>query len=62
MISELKIRLKMENILYRYDINRPRLRHGLKHIKYKMSVSIMMVICIKEQHLSNSIHEKVKQH
>ena len=43
----------------RYDINRPRPRHGHKYIKYKMYLSIT---CIK-QHLSNilgSVHEKVK--
>ena len=37
---------------------------GHKHTKYKMCLSIIMVIYIK-QHLSNiwnSIHEKVKQH
>ena len=54
----------MENRSQRYDINRHRPRHGHKYTKYKMWLSIMMVICIK-QHLSNvwsSIHEKVKQH
>ena len=49
----------------RYDINWPRQsRHRHRYAKYKMSLSIMMVICIK-QHLSNTwclIHEKVKQH
>ena len=42
-----------KNTSHRYDINRPRPRHGR-----------MMIICIK-QHLSNiwsSIYEKVKQH
>ena len=54
----------MKNKSYRYDINRPRPRHGHKYAKYKICLSIMMVICIKK-HLSNiwnSIHEKVKQH
>ena len=49
---------------YRYDINRHRPRHRHKYTKYKMCLSIIMVICVK-QHLSNiwsSIHEKVKQH
>ena len=49
---------------HRYDINRHRLRHGCKYTKYKMCLTIMMVICIKQQ-LSNiwrSIYEKVKQH
>ena len=52
----------MKNKSYRYDINRPRSRHGHKYTKYKICLSIMMVICIKK-HLSNiwnSIHEKVK--
>ena len=54
----------MKNRLHRYDINRPRPKHGHKCAKYKMYRGIMMVICIK-QHLSNiwsSIYEKVKQH
>ena len=40
---------------------RPRPRYGHKHTKYKMCLSMMMGICIK-QHLSNiwsSIHEKI---
>ena len=49
---------------HRYDINRPRPRHGHKYTKYKMCLGRMMTACIK-QHLSNiwsSVHEKVKQH
>ena len=48
----------------RYDLNRSGPRHGHKYTKYKMCLSIMMIICIK-QHLSNiwsSIHGKFKQH
>ena len=48
----------------RYDINRPRPRHGPKYTKYKICVSIMMVIFTK-QHLSSiwsSFHENVNQH
>ena len=55
-----KMRLKMKNSPYRYDINGPRSRHEHKYTKYKMCLCIMVVICIK-QHLSNilgSIHEK----
>ena len=51
----------MKNRSHRYDI-RP--RHGHKYTKYKMRLSIMKDVSIK-QHLSNiwrSIHEKVKQH
>ena len=56
--------LQMENRSYRYDINRPRLGHGHKHTKCKVSLGILVVICIK-QHLRNiwgSFHEKLKQH
>ena len=54
----------MKNRSHRYDIKRPRPRHGHKYTKYKMCLSLMMVTCIK-QHLSNilsSVHEKTKQH
>ena len=50
----------MKNRSHRCDIN----RHGHKYSKYKMWLSMMKLICIK-QHLSNilsSIQEKVKQH
>ena len=50
----------MKNRSHRYDINRPRPRHGHKYAKFKMCLSKMIVICIM-QHVS-SIHEKVKQH
>ena len=52
----LKMRLKMTN--------RPRPRQVHKHATYKICLSIMTVICIK-QHLSNiwgSIYEKVMRH
>ena len=48
----------MKNRSQRYDLSRPRFRHGHKYNKYKMCLNIMMVICIK-QHLSNisrSVH------
>ena len=54
----------MKNRSSRYDINRPRRRHGHKYTKYKLCLSFMMVICVNP-HLSNiwsSIHDKVKQH
>ena len=56
----MKIRLERKDRLQRYDINRPKPRHGHKCIKYTMCLSIMMVICIKP-HLTNiwsSIHKK----
>ena len=48
----IKTRLKMKNRSERYGINCPRSRHGEKYTKYKMCLTIMMVICIKQQ-LSN---------
>ena len=56
--------MKMKNRSHRYDIKRPRPKPGHIYAKYKMCLSIIIVICIK-QRLSNiwsSIHEKVKQH
>ena len=41
------MRLKMKNRSHRYDIDRPRLRHGHKYTNHKMHFGIMMVICIK---------------
>ena len=55
------MRLKTKNWSQRYDINWPRPRHGPKYTKYKMCLSIMMVMCTK-QHVSNiwsSIHDKI---
>ena len=54
---------KMKNGSQRYDINGPKPGNGHKYTKYKMCLSVMKVICIK-QHLSNIwslTHEKVKQ-
>ena len=39
-------------LIMKYDINRPRPTHGPKHSKYKYSLSMSMLICIK-QHLRN---------
>ena len=50
----------MKNRSYRYDINRPRPGHGQKYTKYKMSLSIMMAMCIK-QHLNNSLDQLMKK-
>ena len=60
-LMKMKMRLKMKN---RSQINRPRPRHGHNYTRYKISLCIKMVICIK-QYLSNiwsSIREKIKQH
>ena len=54
------MRLKKKNGSPKYDMNRPRPRHGHEYTKYKMFFNIMILECIK-QHLSNvwsSIHEK----
>ena len=37
---------------HRYDNNRLRPRHGHRYTKYKMWLSMMMLLCIK-QHLNN---------
>ena len=53
------MKLKMKHRSHRYDVNRPRPRHGHKYTKYKVCLIIMMVTGIK-QHLSNtssSVHE-----
>ena len=42
----------MKNKSHKYDINKPRSRHNHKCSKCKKSLSMMMLICIK-QHLSN---------
>ena len=53
----------MKNRSHRYDIKRPRPRHGHKYTKYKICLSTMLVICIMQHQskTSTSIHEKVKQ-
>ena len=48
----MKTKMKTEKRSHRYDINRLRPRHGYKYSKYKMCLSMMMLICIK-QHLSS---------
>ena len=40
--------MKMKNRSHRYDINRPRPRHGHEYTKHKLLLSILMVICIKK--------------
>ena len=43
----------MKNKSHRYDMNRPRPRHGDKYTKCKMCLNTMMLKCIK-QHLRNT--------
>ena len=38
----------MKNRSHRYDVNIPKLRHGHKYTIYKCCLSIMMVVCIKQ--------------
>ena len=42
----------MKNRSYTYDINKSRFTHGKKSGKYKMYLSMTMIVCAK-QHLSN---------
>ena len=46
------MRLKIKNGSYSYNINRTNPRDGHKYAKYKMCLSMAMVMCNK-QHLSN---------
>ena len=41
-LMAMKTRLKMKRRSHRYDINRPRPRHGYEYTKYKICLSIMM--------------------
>ena len=43
-LMTMKTRLEMKHRSHRYDINRPRPRHGHKCIKYKICLSITIVI------------------
>ena len=44
----MKMRLEMKNRSQRYYINRPRPKHGPKHTKYKMCLSIIMAIVLNK--------------
>ena len=48
MINSNENEAEMKNRSQRYDVNRPRPKHGPKYTKYKICLSIMMVICIKQ--------------
>ena len=54
-LSIMKMRLEMKIGSHRYDIiNRTRQRHGCKYTKYKMCLSMMMIMYNKQlpkQHL-----------
>ena len=51
----------MKNRSQRYDINKTMSIHGHKYTKYKVCLSIMMGICIKQDlgNIWSSIHEKL---
>ena len=51
----------MKNRSHRYDISRPGPKHGQKYTKYNMCLSMIMVICIKQQlnTIWSTIHEKL---
>ena len=44
--------MEMKNRWQRYNINRPRSRHGHKYRKYKKYLTMMMLVCIKQQAIS----------
>ena len=46
------MKMQKKNRSHKYDINRPRSRHGHENSKYKTCLSMIMLTCIK-QHLSN---------
>ena len=53
--------MKIKDRSHRYDIIRPRSRHGHNCSKYKKCLDMMMLIYIKQQLISNiwsSVHEK----
>ena len=55
----------MKNRSHRYDINRPRPRHGYKYAKYKMYDSTVMAIYVlskTEPTFEVQFMKKVKQH
>ena len=63
-LNIMKMNVKKKNRPHRYNMNKPRSRHGHKCSKCKKCLIMMMLICIK-QNLSNiwsSNYEKVKQH
>ena len=45
----MKMKMKMKIDSRKYDINTPRCRHRHKYSKYMKRLSMMMLICIKQQ-------------
>ena len=44
-----RMKMKLKNRSHRYDINRPRSRHGRRYSKYITCITMMMLIFIKQQ-------------
>ena len=42
--------MKMKNTSDKYNVNRATLRHGHKYSKYKMCLSLMMIICVNQHY------------
>ena len=60
----MEMRMKMKKRSHKYNINRTWPEHGYEYTKYKICLSVMMVMSNK-QHLCNFwslVYEKVKQH
>ena len=53
MINHIEDEDENEKKSHKYDINRPRSKHGHKYSKYEKCLNMMMLSCIK-QHLSNT--------
>ena len=49
----MKVKMGMKNKSQRYEINRPKSRHGRKYSKYKKCLGMMTLLCIKH-HLSKT--------
>ena len=50
----MKMKMKMKNKSHRYDIDRPRSRHGQKYSKYRTCLITAMLMCIKQPLKLNS--------
>ena len=48
------MKMKMKNRSHRYDVNQPRSKHGHKYSKYKKGLTMVILICIKQNLKLNS--------
>ena len=46
----MKMKMEMKNKSHRYDINRPRSRHGHKYSKYKKCLGIIMLYVLSNNY------------